>query len=129
MNYTDVKNPQWGNEAHTAINCMVNFDHLPEDYVPFTSIASGDLPHTHEIFARCLAGEFGPIAEYEPPSSEELATMIRDMRGTLLTQSDWTQLPDVPQATKDLWATYRQALRDITAQPGFPHNVTWPEQP
>ena len=50
-------------------------------------------------------------------------------RQMLLFGSDWTQLPDVPLATKEAWATYRQALRDITKQPGFPLDVTWPVAP
>ena len=55
--------------------------------------------------------------------------IIRQQRNSLLTASDWTQAADVPQATKDLWATYRQALRDIPQQAGFPTNVTWPQKP
>jgi hypothetical protein len=62
--YSQVKNPKWANEEQTAINCEVNFEHLPEEFVPFTATASGDYPHTHEIFARCVAGEFGQIQEY-----------------------------------------------------------------
>ena len=54
---------------------------------------------------------------------------IRSERNTLLTQSDWTQLPDVPISTKAAWAKYRQDLRDITAQSGYPFNVIWPEKP
>lgn len=50
-------------------------------------------------------------------------------RSQLLAQSDWTQLPDVPIATKEAWATYRQALRDITEQPGFPLDIVWPTPP
>lgn len=50
-------------------------------------------------------------------------------RNRLLQQSDWTQLPDVPLVTKDAWTTYRQALRDITTQPGFPLDVVWPIPP
>lgn len=50
-------------------------------------------------------------------------------RAELLAQSDWTQLPDVPLATKDAWATYRQALRDITTQPGYPTSIDWPVAP
>lgn len=50
-------------------------------------------------------------------------------RSQLLQQSDWTQLPDVPIATKEAWATYRQALRDITEQPGYPLQVVWPVAP
>jgi hypothetical protein len=49
----------------------------------------------------------------------------------LLAESDWTQLPDVPLSAeqKTAWATYRQQLRDITAQPGFPNNINWPQKP
>lgn len=50
-------------------------------------------------------------------------------RNQLLRASDWTQLPDVPLPTKAAWATYRQALRDITDQPAFPLAVEWPAQP
>lgn len=53
----------------------------------------------------------------------------RAKRQQLLAASDWTQLPDVPLATKEAWATYRQALRDITAQAGFPMQVQWPTSP
>lgn len=47
-------------------------------------------------------------------------------RANLLQSSDWTQLPDVPLATRESWATYRQALRDITSQPGYPTDIIWP---
>lgn len=53
---------------------------------------------------------------------------VRDSRQVLLSASDWTQLPDAPltDAKRQAWSTYRQALRDITAQAGFPWNITWP---
>lgn len=54
---------------------------------------------------------------------------IKESRARLLSGSDWTQLPDVPLATKAAWATYRQALRDITQQPGYPMDVSWPTPP
>ncbi len=47
-------------------------------------------------------------------------------RNSLLASSDWTQLPDVPLVTKTVWAVYRQALRDITDQVGYPLNIEWP---
>lgn len=50
-------------------------------------------------------------------------------RQQLLESSDWTQLPDVPISTKNSWAGYRQALRDITDQVGFPDNIDWPVRP
>jgi hypothetical protein len=54
---------------------------------------------------------------------------IRAQRDGFLFSSDWTQLPDVPLATKEAWAAYRQDLRDITAQSGFPLNINWPTAP
>ena len=61
-------------------------------------------------------------------SDEEAAQQVRSRRDSLLTQSDWTQVADalVDQAA---WATYRQALRDIPSQAGFPNEVTWPVAP
>lgn len=50
-------------------------------------------------------------------------------RQKLLVRSDWTQMPDVQLQNKTEWATYRQELRDITDQPGYPFNVIWPTQP
>jgi hypothetical protein len=129
ITYSTVLNPRWENAAHTRIYCEVNFDHLPEELVPFSAVAEGDYPHTHEIFARCVAGDFGPIADYTPPDSAQLAAFARIFRDRRLAESDWTQLPDVPQAIKSLWATYRQELRDITQQAGFPQNITWPTKP
>lgn len=66
MTYTQVKNPNWANAEHTVIECLVNFDAIDDEFVPFTAVAEGDYPHTHEIFERCVAGDFGPIAEYVP---------------------------------------------------------------
>lgn len=53
----------------------------------------------------------------------------REKRGDMLLASDWTQLPDAPIQNKIAWTTYRQALRDITSQPGFPETISWPEKP
>ena len=67
MKYTQVKNPVWANAEHTALNCDVDFDDLREELVPFTAVASGDYEHAHQIFAECLAGQYGSIAEYVAP--------------------------------------------------------------
>ena len=53
---------------------------------------------------------------------------IRNQRNMLLSQSDWTQLADSP-GDKAAWAAYRQVLRDIPEQSGFPDTVTWPALP
>ena len=49
----------------------------------------------------------------------EQATNVRLMRNAKLADSDWTQIADCT-ADKAAWATYRQALRDISLQAGFP---------
>lgn len=56
------------------------------------------------------------------------ALMMRSERNKRLADSDWTQLSDAP-VDAATWATYRQELRDITQQEGFPWDVSWPEQP
>jgi hypothetical protein len=56
------------------------------------------------------------------------AAQIRSQRNQLLTASDWTQVLDAP-IDRTAWATYRQALRDITSQEDFPNNVVWPKNP
>jgi hypothetical protein len=58
----------------------------------------------------------------------EKAAQVRSQRTDKLKDSDWTQVADAP-VDQAAWATYRQALRDITAQPGFPWTVTWPDAP
>lgn len=57
------------------------------------------------------------------------ATNVREIRNQLLKDSDWTQVVDTPELIKNKWATYRQTLRDVPAQAGFPHNVQWPNKP
>lgn len=54
---------------------------------------------------------------------------VRNIRNLLLAETDWTQGRDISDSVSDLWAPYRQALRDITEQPGFPFHVSWPEKP
>ncbi|GAB6124338.1 tail fiber assembly protein [Humidesulfovibrio idahonensis] len=64
-------------------------------------------------------------------TAEGKAALIRATRDAKLTACDWTQLADAPLSAevKAAWSTYRQALRDITAQAGFPQDVTWPSEP
>lgn len=63
-----------------------------------------------------------------PKPSAITAEEIRSDRDAKLLQSDWTQTEDAP-VDKTAWKIYRQALRDITAQPGFPEAVIWPQRP
>lgn len=71
-------------------------------------------------------GVFTPPPPPPPPTEEE----VRQKRDFLLYQCDWTMLPDAPpEVIKADWEVYRQALRDVTNQPGFPASVVWPTPP
>jgi hypothetical protein len=80
-------------------------------------------------------GEWLQTWQITPASAEEITERlqrkeaeVRQQRNALLSACDWTQLPDSP-ADHETWATYRQELRDVTSQPGFPWDVVWPEAP
>lgn len=67
------------------------------------------------------------FSAYVPPPPT--AAEVRQQRGDLLTATDWTQVPDSPQASDPAWKVYRQALRDLPKQAGFPTTVMWPVAP
>lgn len=82
------------------------------------------------VVGQCQQSEWvGPLPDLRDP--EQLASDIRAERNQKLSDCDWTQLDDTPltNAKKLEWATYRQALRDVSAQEGFPWDVTWPDAP
>ena len=72
------------------------------------------------------------VADMEQEAKDALdakqAALIRSERTQKLAESDWTQVADAP-VNKETWAVYRQSLRDVTNQTGFPWEVTWPAKP
>jgi len=69
--------------------------------------------------------------EAKAAKDEEQAKNVRTQRTEKLRDCDWTQLDDTPMSNtqKAGWATYRQALRDVPKQAGFPFDIEWPTQP
>lgn len=67
------------------------------------------------------------------PDDTEAVRAVRTQRDGLLQQSDWTDTASAParlgQTLYDQWQTYRQALRDVTGQPGYPFDIVWPTPP
>jgi len=55
------------------------------------------------------------------------AVAVREERDALLAVTDWMANSDIIMTSG--WATYRQALRDVPAQEGFPNTITWPTKP
>ena len=67
-------------------------------------------------------------AEDAANKAAEQSAHNRMVRDRMLAACDWTQVSDAP-IDKAAWATYRQALRDVPLQSGFPWTITWPESP
>jgi hypothetical protein len=90
----------------------------------------GDNWHTKYVLGPIFTGETAAADEaaYKAIKDAERAVIIRQERSTKLKECDWTQLADSP-VNKETWATYRQSLRDVPLQEGFPWTITWPTQP
>ena len=91
-------------------------------------VRNGELKKMPEPASQYLQFDYEKESWVAPDDLSLVLTEIRSRRDRLLQESDWTQLPDVPLATKAAWATYRQALRDITLQPN-PFSIAWPVAP
>jgi len=90
----------------------------------YKATPEGNVPFTPEEEAEWDAME----AEYGAGANDRAAAEVRTERDAKLTESDWTQVVDAP-VDQAAWATYRQALRDIPDQAGFPNEVNWPNKP
>ena len=67
-------------------------------------------------------------AAYKAAKDAEQAKSVRTTRDEKLKATDWTQVSDAP-VDKTVWATYRQALRDLPSATGFPWDMAWPTEP
>jgi hypothetical protein len=96
-------------------------------------------PNTHRVVTSAspvlIDGKWTLTKTIEEQTPEQIAintankaAQVRSERNKRISTTDWTQLAD-SKADKNLWATYRQSLRDITSQCGFPYDITWPEAP
>ena len=90
----------------------------------FRATSQGNIPFTAEEEIEWAAQQ----AAWFAGADSRKATEIRLERNAKLTASDWTQIADAT-VDKTAWATYRQALRNIPTQSGFPNTITWPDAP
>jgi len=113
---------------------------LPNTFFYIKSLpAPGYNPHTHKLVGYppvLVHGEWVTGYTVVPLTEEELSQVllkksqeVRSTRNNKLKDSDWTQLKDTDPKISAQWSKYRQQLRDITTQPGFPLEVTWPNTP
>jgi hypothetical protein len=89
----------------------------------FHATPEGNVPFTPEEEAEWDAME----AQHTSEADTREAKKVRQKRNQLIQQTDWRAVSD--RTLSDEWRDYRQALRDIPAQPGFPNDVIWPSEP
>lgn len=100
---------------------VINIVTAPAELATAQGWIESDIAQINDDF---IDGAFRP----PPVDTAPIAAQTRERRNALLAASDWTQVIDAP-VDKAAWATYRQTLRDIPAQQGFPLEVQWPVQP
>jgi len=131
-----VSKVQRGTDLPNDIYCHVKFAEVSFP-VPFYARRDSSDAFRSSMWKRLDSGEFGevsfPPSDYSthPKTEEEVEEKTKIQRNDLLLKSDWTQLPDAPitESQKKSWEIYRQALRDISKQQGFPYEINWPSKP
>lgn len=89
----------------------------------FHTTAEGNIPFTADEETAWDAYQ----ETYSARANDRKAAEVRAERNEKITACDWRVLPDISNSA--VWKVYRQALRDVPAQEGFPWTITWPEQP
>jgi hypothetical protein len=110
----------------------------PEGYVPVAGVQQPEVTHLQSItegapeLVNGIWTQVWAVSDATPDEIDQRTTSqaasVRADRNSRLSRSDWTQLPD-SLADHEAWATYRQEMRDVTAQEGFPWDVEWPIEP
>jgi hypothetical protein len=113
---------------HVMPNAQPDYDNLVQ------TVVRDPEPNNNETSVNSETGEtyntrrwvIGYTVANKPQDQAQSA--IRSKRDRLLADTDWMALSDSPAMNTE-WATYRQGLRDVTAQTGFPYDVNWPNGP
>lgn len=117
---------------------MIRYTYKDKKYTSLYTLRQAIWDNDHTIFGDLtdeLKARFSIIEEEYDPRDEwaedQWADMIRRKRDALISGTDYYILPDYPSTPEGLEAVkaYRQALRDIPEQSGFPRNVQWPSLP
>jgi hypothetical protein len=105
-------------QGYVKVNLFKPHDRATQKLVPVAPYYEEPWVYTVDVADK--------TAEELQQETDDKAAEVRAQRNALLADCDWTQLADAP-VDSQVWAAYRQALRDITDQPGFPWNIVWPE--
>jgi len=97
------------------------YDRTTQKLVPVEAYVEGDQVYTVTV---------EPLTTTDRQERRKTAASeARKQRDALMAATDWTQLDDYPRNNKPAWRTYRQQLRDVPQQTGFPETIIWPTSP
>lgn len=120
------ENPKVSFPTTMSEETLASFDVYPVETI--SAPDSDSKTHRNRSTAELVDGKWTQVWYVDELPQDKAEANVRGYRNLLLKQSDWTQVSDAP-VDQAAWAVYRQDLRDITSQGGFPYNVTWPSKP
>lgn len=124
IGFTSAKYTPFG-----TIDCYVTIDETGE-VIPYHVTSYDDADYGIELHNLLTTTQAGSVAVCPQSEIDEaLGNEIRGERDSLLSKTDWIANKDVDLPNRADWLTYRQSLRDITDQVGFPTSVTFPTAP
>lgn len=122
----------WVDATQTRVNMVVQFAHLHEG-VPYTAASDDPEEHGRDLFDRAVAGEFGEIVEYVPPTPLEIAARDNpplrkaELAHAMLQASHWDMMGDTTRA--DAWRSYYREIYTLEQAPDWPQIDQWPTAP
>ena len=124
---TEVRNAASLQADNTRMD--VEISHPDYKWIPYTLDPSDtDMTINNDEVMSLIGTNFAAyVAPTQAESDAVAAASVREERDALLAATDWMANSDVTMS--DDWATYRQALRDVPTQAGFPNTITWPTKP
>lgn len=127
-----ARDPYFPTESWDRVNLTVKFTHLDEA-VMFTADSGDSMAHGGEIHARALAGEYGEVAEFIPPTPAEVAARdnpplrTSKMAEAVDRATHWDMMGDATQAAS--WRSYYRELYVLEQAPEWPLVEQWPAAP
>lgn len=138
MKIIDCRNAKWDDPEQFTFTCEILTTAFKDEWLPFTYNPNDKVEHVVEFFSEWLTDNAETIQEvdlayYEQKQLTLQTYNVLQERNLLLSESDYIVLPDVWSGLSPTeqaeWAKYRQDLRDLTDQAGFPYEVVWPVKP
>ncbi len=141
---TRIEKPLQSNNLTEYVRVAVGKDESGEDvFAEQESTKPNPAPNTYAKYAEAAAwcnannamiedkGDYYEVVAVPAPTTEELAAQARSQRDALIAATDYLMATDYPltdEKRQELTA-YRQALRDVPEQSGFPTEIVWPVKP